>query len=42
MVVENDLVSFVVSNKIVAIGDYMGKEPGDVTPKFDFVEERMK
>ena len=42
MVVENDVVSFVVSNKIVAIGDYMGKEPGDVTPKFDFVEERMK
>ena len=42
MVVENDLVSFVVSNKNVAIGDYMGKEPGDVTPRFDFVEERMK
>ena len=42
MVVENDLVSFVVSNIIVAIGDYMGKEPGDVTPRFDFVEERMK
>lgn len=42
MVVENDLVSFVVSNIIVAIGDYMGKEPGDVTPRFDFVEERLK
>ena len=42
MVVENDLVSFVVSNKNVAIGDYMGKEPGDVTPRFDFVEARMK
>ena len=42
MVVENDLVSFVVSNKNVAIGDYMGKEPGDVTPRFDFVEGRMK
>lgn len=42
MVVENDLVSFVVSNKIVAIGGFMGKEPGDITPLFDFVEERMK
>ena len=41
MAVEHDLISFVVSNKQIAIGDYMGKEPGDVTPKFDFVEERI-
>ena len=41
MAVEHDLISFVVSNKQIAIGDYMGKEPGDVTPKFDFSEERI-
>lgn len=38
---EHDIISFVVSNRQVAIGGYMGKEPGDVTPKFDFVEERV-
>ena len=39
---EHDLVSFTVANRQVAIGGYMGKEPGDITPKFDFVEEKMK
>ncbi len=39
---EQDLVSFTLANRQVAIGGYMGKEPGDVTPKFDFVEEKVK
>ena len=38
---EHDLISFTVANRQVAIGGYMGKEPGDVTPKFDFSEERI-
>lgn len=38
---ESDIVSFVVANRQVAIGAYMGKEPGDVTPKFDFIEEKI-
>ena len=38
---EHDLVSFTIANRQVAIGGYMGKEPGDVTPRFDFVEERL-
>lgn len=38
---EQDLISFTLSNKQVAIGGYMGREPGDVTPKFDFVERRI-
>ena len=42
MAEEYDLVSFTLANKQVAIGGYMGKEPGDVTPKFDFVEEKVK
>ena len=39
---ENDIISFTVANKQMAIGGYMGKEPGDVTPRFDFVEEKLK
>ena len=38
---EHDLVSFTLANRQIAVGGYMGKEPGDVTPKFDFVEERI-
>jgi lipopolysaccharide transport system ATP-binding protein len=39
---EHDIVSFTVANRQVAIGAYMGKEPGDVTPKFNFIEEKVK
>lgn len=39
---EHDLVSFTLANRQVAIGGFMGKEPGDVTPRFDFVEEKLK
>ena len=39
---EYDITSFTIANRQVAIGGYMGKEPGDVTPKFDFVEEKIK
>ena len=39
---EHDLVSFTIANRQVAIGGYMGKEPGDVTPKFDFIEDKLK
>jgi len=39
---EHDIISFVVSNKQIEIGGYMGKEPGDITPKFDFFEEKIK
>ena len=36
-----DIVSFTIANKQVAIGGWLGKEPGYVTPKFEFVEERI-
>ena len=42
LVDESDVISFTISNRQVAIGGYMGKEPGDVTPKFVFVEEKLK
>ena len=42
LVNEHDVISFTIANRQVEIGGYMGKEPGDVTPKFDFVEEKLK
>lgn len=38
---EHDIVSFTIANRQVAIGGFMGKEPGDVTPNFEFIEERI-
>lgn len=38
---EHDIISFTIANRQVAIGGYMGKEPGDVTPRFDFIEEKL-
>ena len=42
MAEEYDLISFTLANRQVAIGGFMGKEPGDVTPKFSFIEEKVK
>ena len=36
-----DVVSFVLSNRELAIGSWMGKEPGDITPKFEFTEVKI-
>ena len=41
IVYEQDLISFTVSNRQVRIGGYMGREPGDITPKFNFVENKL-
>lgn len=41
LVNEQDLVSFTISNKQVRIGGHFGREPGDITPKFDFVENKL-
>ncbi|MDD6357396.1 MAG: ABC transporter ATP-binding protein [Bacteroidales bacterium] len=38
----NDIVSFTLSNRIIEIGSWMGKEPGDVTPQFKFTEEKIE
>lgn len=42
LAIDNDIISFTLANRQVAIGGYMGKEPGDVTPKFDFIEHRLR
>lgn len=41
IVVENDVVSFTLSNKQTVIGAWMGREPGDVRPKFEYTEEKI-
>ena len=38
----SDILSFTVSNKAIALGSWMGKEPGDITPKFKFTETILK
>ena len=42
LVVEPDLISFTLANRAVGIGGYMGKEPGDITPCFDYVETKIE
>lgn len=38
---EQDIVSFTVANKAVELGTFMGKEPGSVTPQFEFEEKLL-
>ena len=39
---ENDIISFTIANRKVSLGGYMGKEPGDITPLFDFIDLKLK
>ena len=39
---ENDIVSFTLSNKVGKIGMWMGRIAGDVTPQFEFTENKIK
>ena len=41
LLIESDVVSFTLANKQADLGSWMGREPGDVTPKFDYTEERI-
>ena len=38
---ESDIVSFTLANRPIEIGGWMGKEPGDITPKFEYTEKRL-
>jgi len=38
---ENDIISFSLASRKVAIGGFMGKEPGYITPKFEFTENKL-
>ena len=38
---EQDFISFTLANRAIAIGGWMGKEPGDITPKFEYTEKKL-
>ena len=38
---EKDILSFTLANRPIEIGGWMGKEPGDITPKFDYTEKKL-
>ena len=38
---ENDIVSYSISNKEIALGGWYGKEPGDITPNFYYQETKL-
>ena len=37
----DDVISFTLENSELAIGSWMGKEPGDITPKFEYTETKL-
>ena len=39
---ESDIISFTLANRPIEIGGWMGKEPGDITPIFDFSEKKIQ
>ena len=38
---ESDIISFTLANRPIEIGGWMYKEPGDITPMFDFTEKKL-
>ena len=38
---ESDFLSFTLANRPVEIGGWMGREPGDITPKFEYIEHKV-
>ena len=38
---ESDFISFTLANRSVEIGGWMGREPGDITPKFEYTEHKV-
>jgi lipopolysaccharide transport system ATP-binding protein len=41
LMVENDLVSFTLANRAIEIGGWQGREPGDITPRFEYTEKKL-
>ncbi len=41
LVSEQDIISFTLNSRPVAVGGWMGKEPGDITPLFDYTEKKI-
>lgn len=41
LLIEDDLITFTLANKEQALGTWMGRESGDITPKFDYFERKI-
>lgn len=37
----SDILTFTLSNRELALGSYMGREPGDITPRFEYSETKI-
>lgn len=37
----SDILTFTLSNRELALGAYMGREPGDITPHFEYTETKL-
>jgi ABC transporter related len=40
-VIENDVVTFTLVNREQEIGTWLGREPGDITPQFNYTEKKL-
>ena len=38
---ESDIISFLLVARAIELGDWMGREPGDITPHFEFSESKI-
>ena len=41
LVAEQDIISFTLANRPIEVGGWMGREPGDITPKFEYTENKI-
>jgi lipopolysaccharide transport system ATP-binding protein len=41
LMVENDIISFTLANRAIEIGGWQGREPGDITPRFEYTEKKL-
>ena len=41
LLVESDIVSFTLGNRPIELGGWMGREPGDITPQFEYTDKKI-
>ncbi len=41
LMAESDFISFTLANRAIEIGGWQGREPGDITPKFEYKETKL-
>ena len=41
LAIEPDVISFTLANRMIEIGEWMGREPGDITPTFEYTENKI-